>query len=379
MHCPAPGTPVANADSVKLNISRREALRLLAATPALWLGRAFPSRAADLKVDEQVMLFPSTARRVAADELVARVEAWIYELETRPGASQVLARYLGLDLSDLPNTDRARYEARTQLFRVDSESERVLQIRFGSAAPVALPASDANGRVSAEVAVAVDLGAIQAPTWLDYAVLTHQGDARQFSGRALKVPDHGVSVVSDIDDTIKVTQVRDRREMLLNTFAREFVAVPGMAAWMRQCAASDRSMSFHYVSGSPHQLYPPLDQFLTEESFPAGTVHLRTVDLTRVAFQEDGGTREYKLETIGRLMRESPQRRFVLVGDSGEHDPEIYGELGRARRGQVAAIFIRDTTGEAAASVRYAEAMSGLTPETWSVFNEPKGLPISGF
>ncbi len=57
---------------------------------------------------------------------------------------------------------------------------------------------------------------------------------RRFAGRAQWIGDEGLCVVSDIDDTIKHTQVRQRREMLLNTFAREFTAVPGMAAWTRR-------------------------------------------------------------------------------------------------------------------------------------------------
>ena len=46
----------------------------------------------------------------------------------------------------------------------------------------------------------------------------------------LFVPPKGVSVISDIDDTIKVTEVLDRRRMLYNTFLREFKDVTGMVA-----------------------------------------------------------------------------------------------------------------------------------------------------
>jgi len=55
------------------------------------------------------------------------------------------------------------------------------------------------------------------------------GPARRIEGRALLVPAQGLSVISDIDDTVKVTQVRDQQQMLLNTFVRAFEAVPGMA------------------------------------------------------------------------------------------------------------------------------------------------------
>jgi hypothetical protein len=360
---------------IQVPASRRDFLKLLAATPVLGLGGVGWTHAAGLKSDERLLLFPSTARRLHANRTLARVELWVYEAESRPGASQIFARYLGLDLSDLSREDRARYDSRTRLFRVDSESDRALQIRIGSAAPVALPPSDANGRVSAEVEIRAGIGAISAPTWIDYKVLMRRADKRNFAGRFLVLPERGVGVVSDIDDTIKVTQVRNQREMLLNTFAREFVAVPGMSAWMRRCAMADRSISFHYVSGGPFQLYPALGRFLQDESFPSGTVHLRTVDLVQEVFSSGAGTRGHKMATISRLMSDFPQRRFVLVGDSGEQDPEIYGELARMHGGQIAAIYIRDVTGEDAGAPRYAQATQGLPRELWNVFADASQLP----
>ena len=88
---------------------------------------------------------------------------------------------------------------------------------------------------------------------MSFSVVLRDGDPRKFHGSALLVPEHGLSVVSDIDDTIKISQVRDRRELLRNTFAREFVAAPGMAARYQQLAAS-ADTRFHYVSSSPLQL-----------------------------------------------------------------------------------------------------------------------------
>jgi phosphatidate phosphatase APP1 len=217
------------------------------------------------------------------------------------------------------------------------------------------------------------------PRWIDYAVLAPTDEPSAFTGSVLKLPDQGLSVVSDIDDTIKHTQVRDRREMLLNTFARPFAAVPGMADWMGQCAAADGSTSFHYVSGGPQQLYPVLAQFLQEQGFPRGTVHLRTVDLSREIFASATGTRSHKLAVIGQLLSDFPRRRFVLVGDSGEQDPETYGDLARAHRGRIVAVLIRNVTGEGAQSPRYVEAMRDLPRRLWTVYDEPDQLPRGGF
>ena len=359
--------------------ARRRFVATLAVAPALWPGLAARVRAAGLKADEQVMLFPSTARRLPDGRWLARVEAWVHELERNTGASRLFARYLGLDLSDLPAQDRARFEARTQLFRADSESGRVLQIRFASGLPVSLPASDSNGRVSTEVVVSAGASAPRAPRWLDYTVMLRNDDPRGFSGSALALPDRGLSVVSDIDDTIKHTQVHDKREMLLNTFARKFAAVPGMANWMRRCAMADSSARLHYVSGGPIQLYPAIAQFLREQAFPRGTVHLRTVDLAQEIFASGVSARGHKLAAIGQLMSDFPQRRFVLVGDSGEQDPEIYGDLAPEHRGRIVAVLVRNVTGEGADALRYVQAMRDLPRKVWTVFDEPNQLPSRWF
>jgi phosphatidate phosphatase APP1 len=217
------------------------------------------------------------------------------------------------------------------------------------------------------------------PHWLDYTVLTRNDDPPAFMGSVLALPGQGLSVVSDIDDTIKHTQVRNRREMLLNTFARQFTAVPGMAEWMQQCSSAEASTSFHYVSGGPEQLYPVIAQFLQEQAFPQGTVHLRTVDLSREVFASGTGTRAHKLRVIGQLLDDFPQRRFVLVGDSGEQDPETYAEIARGHRERIVAVLIRNVTDEGAESPRYAAAMRDLPPKLWIVFDEPGQLPSCGF
>ncbi|HEY7758014.1 MAG TPA: App1 family protein [Burkholderiales bacterium] len=362
-----------------MNPTRRRFATALAMLPPLWLAAGCAARAQGLRRDEQVLLFPSTARSLPEGGGQARIEAWVHELERRPGATALLAHYLDLDLSELPETESARFTARTQLFRVDSERGRVLQIRFDGEALLSLPASGADGRVSAVVSNGGAAHASDGPRWLEYAVLMPEEDPRDFAGRVLWLPQAGLSIVSDIDDTIKHTQVRDRREMLLNTFAREFAAVPGMAAWLQRCGAAEPAASFHYVSGGPHQLYPALAEFLHAQAFPQGTVHLRSIDLEREIFAAGSGTHTHKLEVIGQLLEDFPQRRFVLVGDSGEQDPEVYGELARTFPGRIAAIVIRDVTGEPADAERYAQALRDVPPQLITLFTDPDRLPADGF
>ena len=75
------------------------------------------------------------------------------------------------------------------------------------------------------------------------------------------------------------------------------------------------------------------------------------------------------------MLERLPKRKFVLVGDSGEKDPEIYGALARQYPQQVLRIFIRDTTGEAADSPRYARPFEGLPRLKWQIFHDAVELP----
>lgn len=334
-----------------------------------------------LASDEQVMFVPDTARILEDGAIEARIEAWVYEFERRPGLNYLFARKLGLDLDAITLAEQDRFRARTQLFRVDSESLKDIGIVFRDAcAPVgpdecpsvALPKTNFAGRASARLRLEVDPAARER-RWLRFAVAMPRGDRRQFEGRALIVPTLGLSVISDIDDTIKVSQVRDRHELLLNTFAREFVAVPGIAQHY-QALAKTRGSRFHYVSSGPIQLYPPLDRFMREAGFPSGSVHLRESTAYSNVIPGHEASRAHKLAAISRLLDDFPQRSFLLIGDSGEADPEIYGELARAHPGQVVGIRIRDVSGDRADSARYAQAFAELPAALWQIFGEAEAI-----
>ena len=77
------------------------------------------------------------------------------------------------------------------------------------------------------------------------------------------------------------------------------------------------------------------------------------------------------------LMSQSPNRRFVLVGDSGEKDPEIYGALARQHPKQVTQIFIRDVTSEPPSAARYRKAFRELPDGLWQVFQKPDSLKLN--
>ena len=332
-----------------------------------------------LSADEEVMFFATTARRISEATVEARVDAWVYETERVPGVTTAFRHYLKLDPEQLGADEYAEFRRRVRLFLTDSEGGKLVAITVTTplvAEPTSLglPTTPRNGMTSA----CLIMPAPRDPQarWIEFETSSPK---KNFRGRALLVPDEGLSVISDIDDTIKHTHVLDRREMLLNTFARPLQPVPGMAELYRRTAeAAGVSARFHYVSGGPHQLWPMLDAFLREHEFPEGSVHPRMIDWRREVFGEGSSTLGHKLAVIGDLMRDFPRRRFVLVGDSGEKDPEVYGQVAREFTAQVAAIHIRDVTGEPREAARYAEAFREVPPERWSLFTDPAAVVLTG-
>ncbi|KAG6036349.1 hypothetical protein E4U41_005741, partial [Claviceps citrina] len=160
----------------------------------------------------------------------------------------------------------------------------------------------------------------------------------------------GVSLISDIDDTVKRSNIAGgAREIFRNTFVRDLgqLCVEGVREWYADM--HDMGVSMHYCSNSPWQLYPVLATFFKVAGLPPGSLHLKQYSGMLQGIFEP--VAERKKTTLARLVRDFPGRKFLLVGDSGEADLEVYTELALANPGRVLGIFIRDvTTPEATAA-----------------------------
>jgi len=140
---------------------------------------------------------------------------------------------------------------------------------------------------------------------------------------------------------------------------------------VKPCAAR-----FLYVSATPWQLYLPLSEFIRTNGFPEGTFQLKLFRWKDQTFFDLFKSPEhFKLGVIRPLFERFPHRKFILVGDSGEKDPEIYAALAREFPNQVRHIYVRDTTGEAQDSPRYRTTFSGLSTNCWQIFRQPSELP----
>lgn len=331
-----------------------------------------------IHADEQIVFYPGYAYRADGDSSWnVPVHGAVFEPELtsakRAVALELLRCTLGLSRQDAANEI---FKSRARPFLVDNERGKSVAIRLGGKNYPA-GTSAANGHFSTtlriEAAEVERLRQTEADKagWLGFQAALSPGESRSFTGRLQLLESQGRSLISDIDDTIKVTQVGNRQAMLANTFLRRFEAVPGMAALYRRWA--DQGVAFHYVSGSPWQLYQPLAEFCAAEGFPAGSFHLkffRVKDSSAWAFF--GPQERYKTGVIERILADFPKRQFVLVGDSGEQDPEIYGAIARKHPEQIEQILIRNVGGPNAEPARFDKAFEGVPRQRWRVFDKPE-------
>lgn len=338
----------------------------------------------DISADEEVVFYPTYGR---FDE---ESEAWtipihgiIYEPEhdsrRRNAMLASIRKSLQMDGEDL----QSQYlDRRLRLFLVDNERGQEVFVRIGDSVFEA-GTSGPNGHFRNTLSLAADdverLAEKESEAeWLTFWAVTRSSDERSFAGRVQLIKPRGLSVISDLDDTIKDSQVGNRKVLIANTFLRRFKPVAGMSELYRQCA--DQEMVFHYVSGSPWQLYLPLADFLEVEKFPKGSFHLkhfRLKDRSMVTMLQS--QEAHKLAAIEPILEAYPERQFILIGDSGEQDPEIYAKVATKYGGQVVAIFIRNVTNEASDSLRFSAVREQLGDVQFQLFDEPSSLlPIIG-
>ena len=190
------------------------------------------------------------------------------------------------------------------------------------------------------------------------------------------IDEEGLSVISDIDDTVKVTNVANRRELLANTLLREFYAVPGMAEVYRHWHAA--GTAFHYVSASPWQLANCLGGFLRDAGLPSGSMHLKLFRLKdSTPLGRLPNRKRSKRRVIENIIRDFPRRTFLLVGDSGERDPEVYAEVARRHPDRVEGVAIRQVDGKVSREkmqARLARLARRVPSGRWHLFSDAEEL-----
>ncbi|WP_372368894.1 App1 family protein [Candidatus Uabimicrobium sp. HlEnr_7] len=336
----------------------------------LLLGFSFLFVSGYVKKDETVTFFP-TYGYYKDEKLVVDIHGWIYELEDSSIFRNMFIKTI--QLSDKEMRNNPLFKKRMRYFLVDNERGKKITIHVGGGS-LTLPKSKANGHFS----LSMKWNKEQMQKHIKSGILPYQlperkGDDRKFYGEIHIIEQEGISVISDIDDTIKISNVLNKKELVRNTLLRPFKEVPHMPEiyqkWKSQGAR------FHYVSGSPWQLYPELRNFFIAKNYPLGSFHLkkfRIKDSSIIKFLKSNQFK-YKAAIIENIIDKFPKRKYILVGDTGEMDAVVYAHIAKKYKEQIIAICIRDV-GKTGDSLANYENIFSEVKAKWILFTDAKDL-----
>ncbi|KAF8624707.1 hypothetical protein AX17_007038 [Amanita inopinata Kibby_2008] len=212
-----------------------------------------------------------------------------------------------------------------------------------------------------------------ASTGATAALSTHGGSSA--TANVFFSPDSGFGVISDIDDTIKVTDVLDTVSTLKATFLDNPVPVAGMPELYASLSKSLSSPHFLYVSGSMFQIYPFLRKFIdTTYSSAKGPIFLRNLTYTDIPgivnFIQSDGVFDFKLSVIDQIKGMYPNKKFLAIGDSTQKDPETYGAAFRRYGDFIACAWIRKFDGANNTAERFNAAFAGVPSNKYRIYED---------
>lgn len=194
---------------------------------------------------------------------------------------------------------------------------------------------------------------------IDKSKLWHQIDLKLSNGQDFEasqtasvqvpLPKTTFGVISDIDDTILQTGASNILKAITNTFTKNAdtrLSFPGVHELYSGLQNGDFPYPINpifYLSNSPWNLYDFLDEFMELKNIPKGSILLRDFGLDDEKLIVDDN---HKLNAIAKLLNTYPKLPFILIGDSGEKDPEYYQKIVQQFPNRIHAIYIRDVTDE---------------------------------
>jgi len=168
----------------------------------------------------------------------------------------------------------------------------------------------------------------------EYVQGTDSGNAS-----AYLVPNQGMTVISDIDDILRITQIYDPKNGLFNTFAKPFVPWMNMPEIYLNWSTSLTDLHFHYLTTTPEQATRPYMSYIYG-NYPLGSFDTRPLNFSNTAATVS--IRKYLLE---RIFQTFPQRKFILVADTSNSDVmRDYPLMATEFPNQVQCIFLRNTS-----------------------------------
>lgn len=235
--------------------------------------------------------------------------------------------------------------------RINSNEVANANLQFIFQAEIFTTKSNEEGYFSFEITPKIALEYEEKPlsvevTLLD-APIPFQAGTKGIGEIFLTPPSAEFGVISDIDDTIVVTDATSLLGMAKSTFlenAQTRIAFEGVADWyqaLKKGKSGTNDNPFFYVSSSPWNLFDLLYDFLEINKIPNAPILLQDYgfDDKKMLVGTHG---EHKLTAIRKILNTYPNLPFVLIGDSGQQDPVIYTQIFKEFPKRISAIYIRD-------------------------------------
>lgn len=199
--------------------------------------------------------------------------------------------------------------------------------------------ADRGGVIDATIEVSLE------PGWHNITFSTEDGP--ESTAPVVIVADSvQTGIISDVDDTVMVTMLPRPLLAAWNTFVLdEHARIPtaGMAVLYERMLTKHPGTPVVYLSTGAWNVAPTLRRFLSRNLFPPGPLLLTDWGPTHDRWFRSG--RAHKEENLRRLAAEFPNVRWLLVGDDGQHDIELYRQFAAEQPDRVLAIAIREMTG----------------------------------
>jgi len=160
-------------------------------------------------------------------------------------------------------------------------------------------------------------------------------------------PQAEYGILSDVDDTIlqsySTSLIRMAKVTFLNNAhtRKPLAGISALFQLLKKGSDGKRNNPFFYITGSAWNLYDLIIEFMKLNNIPAGPLHMRDLGLDKTRFLI--GDFKHKLDKFSAILQTYPDLKFLLFGDSGEHDPQLYVETIRRHPGRILAVYIRDT------------------------------------
>jgi len=294
--------------------------------------------ASSLKSSEEIIFYDSFGY-YKNGKIHLTVHGQVFDKKEKSGWRSLMTSALKKFIAAKDSNDI--FVSRIKPFLYDTRSNKIITVNLNGE-NYSLNFSGADGHTTTEIVQDSSRYPINKSNVIYFSSLATQSNSNQYRGRIKIISGPGLTVISDIDDTIKESNVADKKELLKNTFEKEYKPVPGMPVLFD--IFKRKNADFHYLSASPWQLYQPLSDFVSQ-NYPQGQLHLKKFrpkdsSIIDFIFQNQ---EEYKYNELSAIIDKQTKRNFILVGDTGEKDAEIFAKIATAYPNKIASVYLRLT------------------------------------